>query len=292
MTIRGEQRERFIRFQRQFARARYRRDLDGFRNGVEALLVRVESGQSLQPLTVPSGPAGPAQPPFPDRDQFDQHLRDLLVRVAGRDPLPEHDPAPGDWWSPEPVHGYRIWEVIDNDLHGARTVWETPTLSARCLRSPALDWPVPHDVDECGRPPCGIYAMKDPASIRVLAETTLSAGRKRATLAVGLVALSGRVIEHEHGYRAEVATAVGLSLIMRTGTCSVNTVVIDQPDLIAAAFASPIDVLTDHLSDPLPTPSGIERAFSALAALAAIRNAGTADRRPPSSWRGSSRPTD
>ena len=66
----------------------------------------------------------------------------------------------GEAWSPGPIHGYRVWRIEDNAIMGNQVHWESPTLESRCLREiPGDD--LPHAIDRCGPPACGIYAVKD-----------------------------------------------------------------------------------------------------------------------------------
>jgi|FLYL01.1.fsa_nt_gi hypothetical protein len=102
----------------------------------------------------------------------------------------EVDPEPAEeFWSPEPPVGWRGWMWRDGTLHGVRVPWPRPILEAECNLGcrPVPGW-------LCG---CGIYATKD----------RWNAWR---TPIIGKVALSGRVIEHEEGYRAARAEILEL----------------------------------------------------------------------------------
>jgi len=97
-------------------------------------------------------------------------------------------------WSPTPVTGYRVWAVVENRLQGATGhVWESARIDAECDRSRA-NRDLPHTDSHCSRfgHGCGIYAAKDP--------TRLEEGQSSWVL--GVVHLSGKVVEHDHGYRA------------------------------------------------------------------------------------------
>lgn len=109
-------------------------------------------------------------------------------------------------WSPMPVLGFRAWAPADGGLRGARVVWESPRLTARCTHGQVPDdRDIPHSDGRCGRLGCGVYAVKDP---RWLLSETL---RSRGSAVFGVVMLSGKVVEHERGYRAAVAEVVAVA---------------------------------------------------------------------------------
>jgi hypothetical protein len=134
------------------------------------------------------------------------------------------------------VLGYRAWSITQNRLRGARVAWPVPTVLARCLdygRRPGADpADVPHTDGSCGPPACGIYATK-------AAGTALDALDQKGTLAFGVVALSGKVVEHEHGYRAAAATAVGMLVVSHGEAMRFDGVEVDElflvPDATIAA---------------------------------------------------------
>lgn len=108
-------------------------------------------------------------------------------------------------WSPTPVLGYRIWDVRPDGLFGFRQQWDLPTLTARCPTTRTTD-EIPHTDGRCGDPPCGIYAAKD---LRELLRQHREHDARR--LAVGLVGLQGKVVEHERGYRGEHAIVLAVA---------------------------------------------------------------------------------
>lgn len=137
------------------------------------------------------------------------------------------------FWSPTPVLGFRAWRV-GREVHGAVVPWAGPEYRASCLRLP--EGPekegVPHTEGECGRPPCGIYAAKE---ARPLVDRPPVGGVR---IAYGLVALSGKVVEHTAGYRAAVARVLALAV------CDGDLVVaLRHPDEVAAFFRNPMRVL-------------------------------------------------
>jgi len=122
----------------------------------------------------------------------------VVERIESR-----HAPA----WSPWPVLGYRIWSIKKNGLHGARVQWRSPRLTATCPHGPLED--VPHDNRKCRPPSCGIYAVKDISTL--LGSYPIE---DPSHFAIGLVALSGRVVEHTRAYRALHARVVALGAVV------------------------------------------------------------------------------
>lgn len=103
-------------------------------------------------------------------------------------------------WSPVGVPAFRAWTVTDRSVSGAVVVWREPRLVALCGKSPGGE--VPHTDGRCSSPPCGIYAVKRIARLREFRFTD--------EWLAGLVGLSGKVVEHEDGYRAAAAEVVAL----------------------------------------------------------------------------------
>lgn len=131
-------------------------------------------------------------------------------------------------WSPTPVHGFRVWRIEDNRIMGNRVHWASPTLESRCLREiPGED--LPHPVEFCGPPACGIYAVKDLEFF----PTEVARGNIHDSV-VGVVALYGKVIEHEGGYRSRKAKVVAVSV--NDGRRRLMT---DDPVVIGELFAEP-----------------------------------------------------
>jgi hypothetical protein len=98
------------------------------------------------------------------------------------------DNSDDEFWSPEPAVGWRGWRWLGSRLRGMRSWWPSDVLVAECSfcrQVPGID----HT--------CGIYAVK-PGYFNGY----LAGGHIGVT---GVVKLSGLVIEHERGYRAEVA---------------------------------------------------------------------------------------
>jgi hypothetical protein len=141
------------------------------------------------------------------------------------------------------VLGYRVWTIEQNELVGARFVWETPEFEATCEGNLSSD-EVPHTDERCGRLGCGVYATKHLEDL--LGEHVQESTRQYVA---GLVALDGKVVEHEHGYRAARAEVVSAALIGRS-----REVFSSDPDVIAAIFADPAGALSSGASAALAAP--------------------------------------
>lgn len=133
------------------------------------------------------------------REQSLELLLVDLVRRVGR--------MVEDGWSPYPLLGFRLWIMRGSGLDGAKVTWRTPVMSAMCLTTGEGDG-IPHSDGRCGRLGCGVYATK---ALEPLLSQHLHA--QSHGYAVGLVELTGKVIEHEHGYRAEQAKIVALAAV-------------------------------------------------------------------------------
>jgi hypothetical protein len=104
----------------------------------------------------------------------------------------------------EPVEGWRSWE-LERDDEGLRLVsplvevgWPAgEALEAACRRHAAHEAPDP----ECS---CGIYAVVTPDALGTV---------RGGVSVVGSIALWGRVVEHEQGYRGELAYPQRLRLV-------------------------------------------------------------------------------
>jgi hypothetical protein len=170
-------------------------------------------------------------------DQGREDLEAAMARIIGAAPtdLPaRRNPSrslwdstldPRTYWSPTPILGFRVWDV-GKQLRGARRRWPRPTHEAVCLRrgTERPDDQVPH-TDGCRTPACGIYATKTPYPL-------IRYGGPE--WAIGLVELSGKVVEHDFGYRARRATAVCLVVVWLGGQAIAST-----PEEVAAVFADP-----------------------------------------------------
>jgi hypothetical protein len=141
----------------------------------------------------------------------------------------------GEAWSPVPVRGFRAWRVADNRLHGSQSPWTSATYEATCLRSVPND-DIPHSEQICGPPACGIYATKTmekyPTSIT---------GALAEDHAFGVVAMTGKVVEHSGGYRSECANVVALAV-----RSDRRWLVTAKPDEIEAIFQDPERAIAEH----------------------------------------------
>jgi hypothetical protein len=138
------------------------------------------------------------------RERFVRHLRGGEGEAGC--PAPDPDVAVG-FWSPTPVLGFRFWYVFSGCLQGVRQTWLRPELEARCALRGSRG--APHAGGGCR---CGIYALKAPEGLPRSGRVKMRPG---AGIAYGLVALSGVVVEHEHGYRAARAEAVAAAVLFR-----------------------------------------------------------------------------
>jgi hypothetical protein len=175
---------------------------------------------------------------------IESELREFGQGVAAlaREEIAEYERSFPETWSPTPVLGFRLWMLNDNKLVGARQVWETPSFVASCVAYPDLD-EIPHTDGRCGRLGCGVYATKEFDSL--LEHHVRESDR---SYAAGSVAMTGKVVEHEDGYRAAQAEVVALALIGDD-----REVYTTDRDLIAEAFGDPLAILGAR-SVPLRTP--------------------------------------
>lgn len=134
-------------------------------------------------------------------------------------------------WSPRPVLGFRIWRVADEALYGVRLPWTQPGMTATCLKGKG-DTEIPHSDGRCGRLGCGVYVAKEIDPLLVgfgVAEL--------GDVALGLVALRGKVVEHEHGYRGATAEVIAIAAT-RGARCRFTA----DPAEIARVFAEPASI--------------------------------------------------
>jgi hypothetical protein len=99
-------------------------------------------------------------------------------------------------WSFEPVKAWRAWRWDGAELYGVRQAWPGPDLVAECQHCPEAPGFF------CA---CGIYAVKSRSDLSGFGPLD------RSGVVVGRVELTGVVIEHEKGYRAQRARIVDLS---------------------------------------------------------------------------------
>jgi hypothetical protein len=138
-------------------------------------------------------------------------------------------------WTPVPVVGYRMWTIQRLRLRGARAVWETAEYRATCrLAAAGRTEGVPHSDGRCGRLGCGVYALKEAAMLVGAARSAAA----RPGVVLGAVALTGKVVEHDSGYRARYARAIAAGALWRN-----RMVVSCDPAWIDRLFADPVVTL-------------------------------------------------
>ena len=114
-------------------------------------------------------------------------------------------------------------------------------------------------------PPCGIYLFKEAA--RLVAAFGLPEGTRRAVL--GLVALSGKVVEHSRGYRGQKARVVAAAVVGRGLMVRVEGV-----ERLQSLFAAPDETIRGLIAtDPavveeMPGPKEAADAVIAYLTLA------------------------
>ncbi len=136
------------------------------------------------------------------------------------------------FWSHEPVIGYRVWNVFRDRVQGLHSVWREPRFSARCTL-PNPETAPPHLSDACE---CGIYAAKDTQWLE-----SHFGGLSGTRVAMGRVELTGRVIEHTDGYRAQQARVVEIAVRTRDGVIH-----FEEAAAIAHLFAEPHTAIAGH----------------------------------------------
>lgn len=146
-------------------------------------------------------------------------LEEVIVRA-------KQDHAEG--WSPTAVLGFRLWGVASDGLYGVKMAWPGRTVTAACLTKPGAG-EIPHTDGRCGRLGCGVYAAKtvDP----LFTEFDVSA---IGDLALGLVAMTGKVVEHDAGYRSAEATVVAIGASLGS-----HLLLTSDPHRIDALFEDP-----------------------------------------------------
>lgn len=147
-----------------------------------------------------------------------KHQARLVPQIGDQVPRPSEE-----YWSPSPIIAWRSWTLSDRGLIGAwRTTWTQSHLTAHCkaAKHHAPDW-------NCR---CGIYGLKE---IPQLLDDKI----------IGLVELTGTVIEHEHGYRAEEAKITSLWI---DGTSITD----EQRRLLSETF-SDAEIQSGHPAQPV-----------------------------------------
>ena len=138
------------------------------------------------------------------------------------------------------MFGFRMWQ-LQGRLQGAWKPWDRPEYEATCLsrRTGPDAGDVPHTDGRCGYPPCGLYCFKEPGQL--IAAFGLPTGAARWVL--GLVSLSGKVVEHENGYRARRARVLAAAVAGRG-----QIVRVEGDARLQALFAHPEGTIAGLLS--------------------------------------------
>lgn len=143
-------------------------------------------------------------------------------------------------WSPHPVVGYRTWHLDDDGRVVGATghVWSHPVIEAVCeqARRPYDDLPHTDRICSSFGYGCGVYASKSAADLEP----------GPAPRIMGVVHLTGKVVEHESGYRA--ARALVVAVLADDGSRRLITA---DPDLVEAVFEQPAANLATH-GEPFP----------------------------------------
>ena len=128
--------------------------------------------------------------------------------------LPAEDECPEDGAE---VVGWRVWRVRRDTKELGDPRWHLASVSMR------YDWQRP-SVRDSAPPDKGCKALPSPTGFHVFkcrqraAALAVLLGRgDRKPVAVGSCALLGRVIEHEHGYRAQCAVIRSLTVDLARG---------------------------------------------------------------------------
>lgn len=158
----------------------------------------------------------------------DALLTDLVDRLEAVD---------GETWSPTPVVGFTQLTADRARLHDGDVEWHAPTMTGSCARKPGA----PHRNRACEGVSCGITAWKSRASFSDLTGDTLVVAAR--------LELTGTVIEHERGYRAQEASI--RRIVASDGRRWLRTSNIDQ---IGRLVAAPADTFAST-SAPIPTDS-------------------------------------
>jgi len=242
-------------------REEFERALAGF---AERAARRAQAAPALLALPAPAVPSAPPAPSVPPVATSAAAPVQPRPPSSGRRPpaprrfRPPAAPLP-EFWSPRPVLAFRMWEVRGR-LQGALQAWDRPVRVARCVsgRTERDDGEVPHTDGRCGRPPCGIYAFREPAQL--LASFGLPEGSRRRVY--GLVALSGKVVEHERGYRGQRASVVAAAVVGGGRLVRVEGIermfsLFRAPDEAVAGLIATDARVVEEIGDPLATAEAL-----------------------------------
>jgi hypothetical protein len=165
-----------------------------------------------------------------------------------------------------PIRGWRVW-ALSAEGGGGRlrsavyqeVVWPPRReLVARCLRGGwRSGWVGGHaaPAEDCG---CGIYAFGAAEALTAYLESC-AVGWGPAGLVIGEVALWGRVVECERGWRAQLAYPASLYVPAGWPRWRPASMPEDLPAALAADYGIPVTVMAgEHQSEVLAALRGVE----------------------------------
>lgn len=155
----------------------------------------------------------------------------LLSDLVGQ--LEEID---GHDWTPIPITSFTMWHLVDSAMHDGSVPWQTNVAVGRCTQ--AEEPPAPHAIDRCAAAGCGIVGLKRAGDLAGFAHDGIAA--------IGRLEMSGRVVEHEHGFRSQLAEVV--AVIATDGRRWFRS---RERSQIEALFAAPAQTF-ERLSAPVP----------------------------------------
>ena len=145
-------------------------------------------------------------------------------------------------FTPMPIVGYRMWRLGPGTIRGlSGQLWRSAAMDAACTNGPEGS---PHLPTAPCRGRCGINAYTTPAQLLAAARSIrgprrLSASSPHIGIPIpealyGVVSLSGRVVEHDHGFRGQRARVIGLVMVHGREVQATG-----HPGTIAAHFPNP-----------------------------------------------------
>lgn len=140
-----------------------------------------------------------------------------------------------EFWSPTPIRAYRHFKVHDRYLYALTSPEEFfPDEDARCRH---YGHALPAPLWVCS---CGYYALKRPYEIPTSALSVEA-----------VVELSGTVIEHERGYRAQKMKIVALRAVTQYGKPSLKVIAsrFEVPIYFTSRWPRHLERLPDVLPD-------------------------------------------
>jgi hypothetical protein len=155
--------------------------------------------------------------------------------------MPEASPQQAVPDAIEPITAFRVWRV-NEDLElqslGSDTSWPPGGwLTARCERKQ-------HSAPHWGCS-CGLYSAKEINTVLMLASIHMPQDLAGPMIVLGRVHLSGKVIEHDDGYRAERARVI--QILPVSGSRS-------HAEAVAARYGVPVGDEIPAVAIPLRPP--------------------------------------